>query len=31
MDVMQDFVGLRCQACRQLYDLDVAGFESGEP
>jgi len=30
MDVMQDFVGLRCEACRRLYDLDVAGFESRE-
>jgi hypothetical protein len=28
MDVVQDWVGLRCAECRRLYDLDAASFET---
>lgn len=28
MDVLQDSVGLRCGACRRLYDLGVSAFET---
>ena len=28
MDVLQDSVGLRCAACRRLYDLTVSAFET---
>ncbi|WP_447973516.1 hypothetical protein [Nitrospira sp. Kam-Ns4a] len=31
MDVLRDFVGLRCAECRRLYDLDVAFFETHQP
>ncbi len=28
MDVLQDSVGLRCAACRRLYNLSVSAFET---
>jgi hypothetical protein len=28
MDVVRDWVGLRCAECRRLYDLDAAAFET---
>lgn len=28
MDVINDWVGLRCSECRRLYDVDVAAFET---
>jgi hypothetical protein len=28
MDVVRDWVGLRCADCRRLYDVDAAGFET---
>src|SRR5262245_42940170 len=28
MDVVNDWVGLRCAECRRLYDLNVAAFET---
>lgn len=31
MDVLKDFVGMRCAHCRRLYDLDVALFETHQP
>lgn len=31
MDVLRDFVGLRCAECRRLYDLDVLRFETQQP
>jgi hypothetical protein len=28
MDVINDWIGLRCAECRRQYDLDVASFET---
>jgi len=28
MDVVREWVGLRCAECRRLYDVDVAAFET---
>ncbi len=28
MDVLEDFVGLRCAACRRLFDLRATAFET---
>ena len=28
MDVVNDWLGLRCAECRRLFDLDVASFET---
>ena len=30
MDVLNDWLGLRCAECRRLFDLDVATFETRE-
>lgn len=31
MDVLRDFVGMRCAECRRLYDFDVSLFETHQP
>lgn len=30
MDVLNDWLGLRCAECRRLFDLDVSTFETRE-